>query len=204
MTLSKRMPLVLIIFVSSFLALSFLYGCIQPSQAQRCAPFSGAEKDKCLNETAIWYQEPYICYSIEDTTFRRSCLEKSVDPQEAQKMQAAVLYGQNSANEPARILPALTPSKPPQAANGTGAPQAGNIDAQISDCQKTQNLSMQACVRVVAIANSNMGLCANITDDDYRSSCISNIALSSKDPAQCGLLTRSGDANICKYYTSGG
>ncbi len=204
MTPAKRMPPALLAFVFAILAFSFTYGCIQPSQAERCASVFGADKDKCLNETAIGYQEPYICYSISDMAYRQSCLEKSVDPQEAQKMQQALIYGQSSLPEPAQTLPVPPQSQPPAATAPSGAVGTGDTGAQIAGCQKSENISVEACTRMVAIEQSDIALCENITDSDYRSSCISNIALAKKDASLCGRLKNSADANICKYYTSGG
>ena len=187
--------------IFTIFALIGAYGCIQPTQAERCATQSGIERDRCLNETAIWYQEPYICYSITDTTLRQACLEKSVDAQEAQKLQQELLYGRIMVEE--QEIPLVLEKDKTELRDEQSRVLNVTIDSKIEECVITEKMSQEACTRLVAIETSDMSLCERINDDNYRASCISNIALTKKDPTMCSSLKRAGDINVCKYYTSG-
>jgi len=194
MACSKEIPLLGALALLAGLFLFF--GCIQPQQAERCTGFYGDEKDKCLKETAIWYQQPYLCYSVKSLKEREACLEDSTTPQAAQKLKDETLYGK--VNKP------LADSLKEQSGGSAAKAEVPvSTEEKIVQCAKNEGMTQEACKRMVAIETLNITLCAELVDGNYRSSCIMQVANTNKDPKMCEQLARTDDRNTCKHFSSG-
>lgn len=194
----QREGLFVLFIAASFLLLS---GCLQSSQPDRCTTFSNlVEKDACYNHFAVWYQDPYQCYSIQNIDLRASCLDDS------NNVEAQRRLIETQSNPGLQQVPSVTaPPTPIPGANGSAPTAApGSAESKIADCMVVQKLGPEPCEREVAINTLNMTLCAQLVAGDLRASCISNVALTSKNPALCAALNRTADVQICKYYASGG
>jgi hypothetical protein len=190
-----------IILLAALAAALILSGCIQPPQAQRCASAPAAEMDTCMWETAILYQEPYLCYSVKNAKTREACLDGSNNPAEAERLRNERLAGAKPALEPAQTPPADQAMKE-EVARVQAEVQLPEPQRSIVACNKT-GMSEEECMRKVATDTKNLSLCAAILEKNMRVSCISRIAATTKDMGKCNELSALEDKNVCKYYAGG-
>ncbi|MFH0927770.1 MAG: hypothetical protein V1822_04280 [Candidatus Micrarchaeota archaeon] len=187
------------LFASLSLALAlFLSGCLQSGYSSNCAQIADlAQKDQCVNYMAVWYQDPYTCYGIMNSTLKEKCFDKAVEPREAKLLQAQQDYQQP------QIETVVEQKKVEQSIIANSGNGAG-LGPQVKSCMETEGFGADGCVNKVAIERGDISMCEQIGSDNYRRPCISNIALASKDKAVCNALTRSDDKQLCQFYASPG
>ena len=170
------------IFVGAMLLLS---GCISGEAAGRCAEFTDdLQKGECLKYMAVWYQDPYTCYGIEDKFMREECLGQAIDPKEAKRLQAKSRESGGSA---------IVIEEKREMVLEEG-------DA-VSKCMGENAMGRDACVREIALAQGDLIMCDEIVAAELRRSCVSNIAISKKEMQECEKLLRNEDRQLCKYYS---
>lgn len=172
-------------------ALAMLFsGCIGSPGLGACSSLvNSADQDTCVNYNAVIDQVPTRCYEVRNMTLREQCLKDSNDPAAAQRLidQAAQEeMARAAAQQNLAFVPAPVPEADP-----------------VAVCVETQKISREGCMRAVAIETGNMSKCAEILAGDYRASCISNIALTYRNLADCNVLKNEADTEICRKYVQG-
>jgi len=184
------------------IALTFVFalvvsGCLQSGYSSKCDRITQiTDKDDCVEYMAVWYQDPYTCYDVRDSTKRESCLERSVTPKEARLLQA-----QKESEQ--RAIEVIVEEKKIET-KIIAEPTDSGLNAQVKRCMDEEGFSVDGCTHKVAIANSDITMCETISSENYRRPCISNIALASKNQDVCNKLVRADDKQLCMFYAGSG
>lgn len=177
-------------FILLAASLLMLSGCLGSPGLGACASFvKPADQDSCVYYNAVIDQIPARCYGVSNMSLRETCLIDSNDPiaqRNLQDMQAQ-LAGESD----------VTVSQ-----NAQQAPPSPSAPADpVSMCMEEQKVSREACMRAVAIEKGDLSLCNKIQDGEYRQNCVSNIAVTAGHLADCGILERQSDKDICIKYS---
>lgn len=183
-----------LVIAIGFLFALVLSGCVQQSKASRCDDMVNvAQKDECVEYMAVWYQDPYLCYEVQDYKKRESCLNRAITPRESRILQAQREF------ERSRIETVVEGTKVDTKIIDV-APQT---DERVKQCMQEERLSIDACTHKIAIESSDILMCEKIGSDSYKRPCISNIAIVKKNQEDCNLLARADDRQLCVFYASG-
>jgi predicted small secreted protein len=167
-----------------------LSGCINTFEPAACSGVGADARAGCIYKEAVMAQEPYTCYQIEDMTARSACLRDATD------QKAKLNYTQKAKQQPAQV-PVKTEEKPP------AEPQANTTGAGERGCEGYLGDAADSCYRDLAFQKKDLLLCKKVVGTDARSSCISTVAFTVKNPAACTALENEQDISLCNFYSKG-
>jgi len=178
-----------------------LFGCTQGGVPAACANSSGPMLANCVYVSSVLGQNPYDCYSIQNTSQREKCLRDASDSA------ARKLLEQMTPAERARIFAAASDAiaaagieMPLPVPSGPASPAAEPVP--IIPPSGVSESDSQAYTQ--AIAANDMSPCTAISDASTRASCITQVALQVKNPTICSQLTQKPDIDLCNLYAKAG
>ncbi|VVB58906.1 Uncharacterised protein [Candidatus Anstonella stagnisolia] len=176
----------------AFLALTaffsfFLFGCIN-APSSTCPPADS----NCIYTQAVLQQDPYVCYNLPESQ-REVCFKAAANPLEKKKLQGRQAIAPFAQPQPtAQQAQAASPSLPE---NQTDMQKA------LANCPASSD--SDSCFFSLAKENSAVLICDRVKSKQVRDTCISNVAISSKKPAECSLLATEDEKTLCLSFSSG-
>ena len=185
-------PLVAVLIVSALVLLS---GCAQRTMPYACQTAQPNRLANCIYVNSVLEQNPYYCYSIPDIDQRKTCLHDATEPSMKVAVERASQEEKNAvfANQPAPVQQPPVQQPPAQ-------PQP---PAQALACSTLSGDELNTCLKAAAISSLDISTCGRIADTTVRQSCISGVAVRTKDIASCDTLSLLNDVNLCKLYAKG-
>jgi len=168
------------LLLAAFFSL-FLYGCIN-APSSTCA----SNDSNCTYTQAVIQQDPYVCYNLPESQ-REICFKAATNPLEKKKLQNR------------QTAAPFAPAK--QTAPAVSQENKTEIQAAFAQCDSSQDAD--SCFFSLAKENSAVLVCDKVKNKQVRDTCISNVAISSKKPAECSLLASEEEKTLCLAYSSG-
>lgn len=192
-----------ILTIMPFALILLLFGCTQASLPSSCANVPANTLSNCIYVSSVLEQNPYECYSLQNTTQREKCLRDASDSA-AQKLleqmtpnERAKVFGAGSGAANAPGAGAQMPLPPSSVqANATPSPTIINPPAGASEADSRAYEQ--------AISANDIAPCTTIIDASTRASCITQVAFRVKNPAICSQFTLKTDIDLCNLYAKGG
>ncbi|MFA6328320.1 MAG: hypothetical protein WCY41_02660 [Candidatus Micrarchaeia archaeon] len=191
--------------VLSLALLLALFGCTQGGIPAACANSTMSTIANCVYTNAVLEQNPYDCYSLNNSVQKEKCLRDSSDSS------AKKLLEQMTPEERAKVFAAISGAIDAYGINGTnaisivgGQPDSGTEPeaATVNPPAGVSEADSQAYTQ--AVAANNMAQCTTIGDTSTRSSCIVQVAQQVKAPDVCAPLSGSADFDLCNMYAKAG
>lgn len=167
-------------------SLLFLAGCIN-APTSSCPPADS----NCIYSQAVLQQDPYLCYNLPESQ-REACFKSATNPLEKNKLQNRQQI--TPLEKPQQGQQQTQPSSPAPE-NKTG------LELALTQCESSQDADN--CFFSLAKSNSAVKICESVKSKQARNTCISNVALSTKKPAECSLLATDEEKTLCLAYSSG-
>ena len=179
--------------------LAAFFGCAQGGPAE-CGSAPPEKLANCIYVKAVMDQNPFSCYSLEDTNQRARCIKDASDPAVRTSLQSALPEQRDS------IFAEPVPS--PSKANATIAPEPEPPKtapaSPLEQCNSFQPPDADQCMRAIAIESKDIAACNGVRDRTTKQNCITQVAKMVKSPAICGSLSSQDDINLCNLYAKAG
>ncbi len=188
-----RLPLAILLGVSLLL----VFGCAQPTPPQQCLNGSSANLSKCIYRTAVLGQEPYTCYSLREQQQRIDCLRDSTDPSAKKNLDRTV----EQERAPV-IVPPKTQNITVEPALPT-EPEPEPLPPGYESCNSLRGDDRDLCILSISVNKFNLRACERIVDSTFRNSCISQIAMRTKNITTCESLSTVNNQELCRSYAQG-
>ncbi len=168
---------------------ALLFGCVQSSLPQACA---GAAPDKmgyCIYVQATLEQNPFYCYSLQDTAARSNCIRSATDDVARKQLENSIRQGQPASTQQNVSVPVAPPVVPQPAANAS--------------CDSLSGADRDKCMLGESVHYADLLGCVKISDQAIRIACVSQVAQGTRDLSSCVNLENSTLRDICRTYAKG-
>lgn len=150
-------------------------------------------QEQCAYVEAVLAQQPSYCYAVSNMTLREKCMADSNNPD-------AIAGASAPQSQEQAFVPDV--SMPPGGNSASGL-QGPLVRGAVELCMEKEKTTRDSCTRAVAIETGNLSMCNSVLSGDIRPMCVANIAARQKKLADCGVLERISDKELCRQYSSG-